>query len=424
MHLILIAIILGLIAFIVVQMSSSRNTGDQSGASDTRTGNKNSPTESVAFISNGKLFHRKPGQDIQQISSPYVQNILDKAERRNELHSWKKGTSFEPRYTGRAADMQTETAAMSFKTAEFVDADTIVYFLSDGKVGGLFEQNLTTGAEKRLLHQQGLDLDHFHYDPDGDRILCSSGSDNGIRNLSVFDRASTRITQYTEGDTIDALPCRYPGEAHKLVMQSAGIGRSEQGHFMAIGPASLNVLCTQSQQLEPIVEGDQFDYMQPTVHPDGDLYYIRRPYEKPQVGTATLFLDIVLFPFRVARAFFHYLNFFSLMYSKKPLTTAAGPEVQRNHRDIIVQGKRIDAEKAQRQLGVTRGVPSLVPGNWKLICRDRTGQETEVASHVISFDISADGRIFHTNGFGVYHVSANGSELLFRDSLVEKILVH
>ena len=168
MHLILIAIILGLIAFIVLQMSSSQNTGDQSGASDTRTGNKNSPTESVAFISNGKLFHRKPGQDIQQISSPYVQNILDKAERRNELHSWKKGTSFEPRYTGRAANTQTETAAMSFKTAEFIDADTIVYFLSDGKVGGLFEQDLTTGAEKRLLHQQGLDLDHFHYDPDGD----------------------------------------------------------------------------------------------------------------------------------------------------------------------------------------------------------------------------------------------------------------
>lgn len=422
MHVILIAIILGLVLFIVLQMNSQREN-DQSGSPAADAGTPSAHTHSVAFVSNGKLFHKAPGKDVQQINSPYIQSILDKAERRNSLHSWKKGTSFEPGFTGRKGVVTTETAAMAFKSADFVDTDTIAYFLSDGHVGGLFEQNLLTGEEKRLLHQPGLDLDHFHYDPEGNRILCSSGSDSGIRNLSVFDRTNNDVTQYTEGDTIDSLPCRFPGEPQKVVMQSAGIGRSEAGHFMAVGPAALNVLSTESGQLEPVVESDQYDYLQPQVHPNGDLYYIRRPYEKPKIGTGTLFLDIVLFPFRVARAFFHYLNFFSLMYSKKPLTTAAGPEVQRDRNEIIVQGKRIDAEKAQRKFGVVRGVPSLVPGSWKLISRNSHGQETEVASHVVSFDISSSGNIIYTNGFGVYQLSAGNTELLFRDSLVEKLVV-
>ena len=124
---------------------------------------------------------------------------------------------------------------MAFKTAEFVDKDTLIYFLSDGSVGGLFEQNLITGEEKRLLHQQQLDLDHFHYDAINDRILCSSGSGNGIRNLAAIDRASNELVQYTEGDTIDGLPSAYPGQPSEVVMQSSGIARAAK--VVASAPA-------------------------------------------------------------------------------------------------------------------------------------------------------------------------------------------
>jgi len=421
MHIVLIAIILCLLFFIFLQMNSSRGTASVPAPSISIEDETQS--ESFAFISNGKLFCKAPGEQIRQIHSPFIQNILDEGERRSALHGWKKGTSFDTSYIGKPAGDLSETAAMSFKTAEFLDANTMLYFLSDGSVGGLFEQDLTSGMEKRILHQQGLDLDHFHFDADGDRILCSSGSENGIRNLSMFDRTSNNVVHYTEGDTIDSMPCSYPGHPQKVVMQTSGIGRNEAGYIMAVGPASLNVLSTDTQQIEPVIENDQFDFMQPLVHPNGDLYYIRRPFETPTVGTGTVFLDIVLFPFRIARAFFHYLNFFSLMYSKKPLTTAAGPEVQRDRKEITIQGKRIDAERAQRRAGVVRGVPSLVPNNWKLMSRNKFGEETVEASHVISFDLSADGQVYYTNGFGVFKLSQDGPELLFRDSLIEQLIV-
>jgi len=56
---------------------------------------------------------------------------------------------------------------------------------------------------------------------------------------------------------------------------------------------------------------------------DGRLLYIRRPYEPLQGRAApplTVLKDIFLFPFRVIRSAFDFLNAFSMAFSQKPLT--------------------------------------------------------------------------------------------------------
>jgi len=111
------------------------------------------------------------------------------------------------------------------------------------------------------------------------------------------------------------------------------------------------------------------------------------------------------------------------MYSQRPLTSAAGPELQRDRKEIVIKGKRINAEKARRQLGVLRGVPSLVPSSWQLVSRNQDGQETVLANHVASFDISTNGSIVFTNGFGMFELAPDGPTLLFSDSLIENVLV-
>ncbi|MFX5595148.1 hypothetical protein ABTD92_21070, partial [Acinetobacter baumannii] len=85
--------------------------------------------------------------------------------------------------------------------------------------------------------------------------------------------------------------------------------------------------------------------------------------------------------FRLLRAVFHYLNFFSLMYSRKPLTSASGPALNADLKEIILKGKRIDAEKALLNENKINGVPSLVPASWQLISRDQQGNETVLAAN-------------------------------------------
>ncbi len=90
------------------------------------------------------------------------------------------------------------------------------------------------------------------------------------------------------------------------------------------------------------------------------------------------------------------------MYSRKPLTGATGPAVQADLKDIVLKGKRIDAEKALRTGAKIGGVPSLVPGTWELVRRTPQGRENVLARHVASYDIAADGKIIYSNGSGVF----------------------
>jgi hypothetical protein len=132
--------------------------------------------------------------------------------------------------------------------------------------------------------------------------------------------------------------------------------------------------------------------------------------------------DALMFPFRLLRALFHYLNFFSLMYTRKPLITAAGPEVQADLKEILLKGKRLDAEAALRTGVRLNGVPSLVPASWQLMRRSPQGDEQVLASHVASFDIAADGAILFSNGYGVFALDGASPQVLLRDKLIADVI--
>ncbi len=152
---------------------------------------------------------------------------------------------------------------------------------------------------------------------------------------------------------------------------------------------------------------------------DGKLHFIRRPYETPKYSSGNILLDTLLFPFRLLRALFHYLNFFSLMYSRKPLTGAAGPAVQADIKDIILKGRRINAEKALREESQINGIASLVPRSWELVCRNRDGSERVLATNVASYDLMDDGSIVYSNGRAVFMLGAGTqSTLVLKDDLV------
>ena len=81
-------------------------------------------------------------------------------------------------------------------------------------------------------------------------------------------------------------------------------------------------------------------------------------------------------------------------------------------KNILLQGRRIDAEKALRSARAVQGVPSLVPDSWQLVSRNQDGEERVLATNVASYDMSPDGTIIYTNGQGVFVVEQDGSTRL------------
>ena len=423
----LIAIAAGMIALIVVVIIMNRG---KHGAGDIRSGPAPQPSvlakswrHGLAFISNGKLFYQAPGQELRELQSPHVRTVMERMERHQQLHGWKEGTAFGRSFTGRDRHVSTDAVGIQATSVQFAAHDRVLYFLRDDSFGGLFEYDLALDAEKRLLHKQYLSLEDLRLHPDGHRLLGAQHARNGAASIVVMDVDGGNYRELTSGDTVDTAPAWVPDQADAVLFQSSGLARNQAGHVLALGPTSIQMADTAAGSLTVIVEDPRFDFLQPRVGADGFLYFIRRPYETPRYGMENAAIDALMFPFRLLRALFHYLNFFSLMYTRKPLITASGPAVQADLKDILIKGKRLDAEAALRTGVQLNGVPSLVPASWQLICRSPQGEEHVLASHVASFDIASDGTILFSNGYGVFALDgANPPQVLLRDQLIADVI--
>lgn len=418
MHIVILVLVL-----VIVYLVLTRKPGDSGDTGSVVSGH--TMAGRLAFIARGKVFLRDDNSErLREIHSPHVQEIMDRIEQRKQRHGWKEGTAFSQSFTGHRRQSGSDTLEIKATSVEFAPDNALLYFLRDDSFGGLFRYDIEKGEERRLIHKQKLFFDCLNVDSENDRILCAQVSGNGVSNIVVMTLDGDEYREVTGGDTIDTAPASVPGEPTQIVFQSSGIARAETGHVIAQGPSSLQLLDLTEGSLEPIVEDDKTDYLHPRVSPEGDLYYIRRPFELPSYSGSSFLVDFILFPFRLLRAVFHYLNFFSLMYTRKPLTSASGPLVEADLKDILVKGKRIDAENAARKLNRLHGVPSLVPKTWQLIRRDQSGREEILATNVAAYDLTSGGQVLYSNGYGVFALMDDArSAVVLRDTLIAEVVV-
>lgn len=423
MHVLAIAAIIIALIVILILNRSTQQTGDSHNTTAQPGGFAGPQRHGLAFISNGKLFYQSPGEQLRELHSPHVETVLDRISRRQQLHGWKDGTAFSTSFTGRGRQMSADAVDIRATSAQFAAPDRMLYFLKDGHSGGLFEYDLARDTEKRLLHKQHLSLEDLRINADGSQLLCAQHARNGSADIVVMDADGSNYQELTSGDTIDTAPTWVPGQPNAILFQSSGLARNEAGYAVARSPTSVQMMDSTTGSLTAVLEDPRFDFLQPRVGTNGFLYFIRRPYEAPRYGMGNAVTDALLFPFRVVRALLHYLNFFSLMYSRKPLITASGPAVEGDLKDILIKGKRIDAEAALRKGLLVHGVPSLVPASWQLVCRSPRGEEYVLASHVASFDIASDDTILFSNGYGVFAFEGvSRPQVLLREKLVADVI--
>lgn len=416
MHVVLGLLVAALLAYLIYRTYLAP-AADASGA-------VNPPSErGVAFLANGQLFCRERGGELKQVHSAYVQEAMDRHERTRERHSWKQGTSFGVAAGGGSRSFEPGSAPLLMTSAAYEANGNLLYFLRDERIGGLFRRDAASGTEQRVLLKQNLHLGDLTPSPDGSMLAASSWQSGGVANIVLLQNDGATMRELTGGDSVDCAPAWIPGAPKRLLFQSSGLARNEEGYIVAQGPASIQKLDMETGSVMPILDDPQYDHLKPRVSPAGDLLYIRRPFEAPQYGFASMLTDTLLFPFRLLRAAFHYLNFFSLMYTRKPLTSANGPMVKADVKNILLHGRRVDAEKAMRSARPVQGVPSLVPNSWVLVSRDPHGHERVLATNVASYDICPDGTIVYSNGQGVFALEQDlAPRLVLKGELVSEVV--
>lgn len=379
----------------------------------------------IAYLAQGRIRVKKGDEAPRTIESVYGNSIREKAVRAQQKNSWKAagndGSPFSGAVLWGKAAMNQDIPLAITSICGSRQPGALVYSLESGSLCALLEVTQLGAEEQRLWNDNSTQIRHISVSAATGDMVFSVLHQNGTANIGVKTHGQGGFKELTEGDSFDTAPRWVPGDAKKIIFQSAGIGRNNRGQFLKLGPFSIQQLDADQGEITTLLENDRFDFLAPQMLADSRMLYIRRPYaEHERVHPLRVVKDVVLFPFRLLFAVFQFLNFFSAMFSGRRLTSASGPKSQDMHlKQMMIWGNLVHARpSADAQ---DEGA-DLVPKSWELRCRSANGETTTLASGVLAYDTDAYGNIVYTNGNAVFLLRPDGNkQRILTERLIQQV---
>jgi hypothetical protein len=386
----------------------------------------------IAFLADGRLQVADGDASPQVIESDFVKDVYQRHLKHHQLNSWKQTDTGAGALTwGMGAGGENfDPEALVIRMLGLATApqpDHLLYTLSTDAVHGLFRYNLADSTEQRLFHRNSCMVTDLSCHPSTGEIAIARGYENGSANIALTDPEGKDMRDLTEGDSRDEAPSWARGPGRKLLFQSAGVGRDSDGYAAGLGPASIEELDLDSGNMRTLLSAADRDYCAPQMDADGNLYCIRRPHQHGDRHFSPLQLlkDIFLFPFRLVRAVFHFLNFFSMLFSGKPLAQSASRDtaVPPGLKNMVLYGKVVDTEKALKAAKKDDSAP-LVPNDWLLTRRSKKGEEAILARGVAAYQLATDGTVVYSNGQAIFRLSPEGTpECLQKGKFISNLTI-
>jgi hypothetical protein len=389
-------------------------------------------TMDFAYLSRGKLFIKRGDAPPELLQSQFGESVRQRAKEIQRRHAWKT--------EGRGAQFMGGAAAWGMQSRDPGEMPIAVNGLSPGcqegqllytlntpDISGIFVLREGDYFEQRIFHSADHRVAQVCAVPGQDQIAFVLRQRDGGASLAIMTAEGKEFTEITQGDSIDEFPHWVPGRPGTLVFQSAGIGRDARGIFAARGPCCVQQIDVTSGEMKCLAENEKFDFLAPQIASDGTLYYIRRPYEPPRAHASPwqMFLDIVLFPFRLVNALFEYLNFFSMTYSGKPLKTSGNARAKEmDMRRLMLMGNYVNALEIMKH-SADQETPAMVPSNWELVrsASGGAGAAEVLAKGVLSFDLEEDGSVLYSNGSAIFRVDGSRKPaLVLKSDLIEHVI--
>jgi hypothetical protein len=370
----------------------------------------------IAYISQGKLYLWSPDRPAQEIESEFGQSIQIRQQREQKKKVWKNRSLMEmmmPPTVAKQMQSQIQEALVKINITSICPAPQgrLLYALESNSVSGIFAFNPDPAREDRLFHNADFRVGHLAFNPANQLIACTTAYGNGLTNIATLPLDGSRPRDITEGDSIDLAP-RWMGD-QALVYQSAGIGRDDGGFMRSRSAFRIEQLDFQAQDITTLAEDPKSDLLGPQTDAQGHLYYIRRPYSNraASLGFWGLLKQILWVPLRLLQAIYGFLDYFTQVYTGKPLMGALADRQTIDQPKLIkAWGDWITPEVlSQGNKAVDAEAPALVPATWQLV-RQRPQREPEViANSVLHYDLSTDGTIVYTNGSAIFKITPDGS---------------
>ena len=368
----------------------------------------------VVYSSENKIFSYDESEKLlTEIPCGKIIKYRDTIRSIQQRKEWKhsgSGASF----MGMTADMIDPDELPVQISGLAVHGDELVYGVNLEGVGSVYHRSFDPADNCEGLVRASNEFVFGAFDCKDGRLAVSMGPNTNFLHIGVMDIKGS-YDEYTDGDTIEENPS-WAAKKNGIYFSTAGYARNQGGAIAATGPKAIAYLDLDRTAMTEIAADERYDYCHPRENRNGVLYYIRQPYggEKPESGIT--FKDVILFPFRIIKGLFGFLNFFTTIFGGESLKTGGASangikSKQRSQKDMIIEGNVINAEKLDKiNEADSDRLSGIMPLSRVLIKRTADGSEEVIKKGVLDYTLSNDGSVIISNGRHIIRINKDGSE--------------
>ncbi len=366
------------------------------------------------YIADNKIY-KNENKNSEQITLDRVENYMENSRQISRKNEWKNsGTG--ARFTGTAVmtrDIEKVIESQVKITGLCDTGSTLVYSIKFDGVSGIYTKSYDEKDKDENLIISSQDFTVSGIACKKEKLAATLEYANGEKHIAIFKLPSANYNEITDGDTREEYPF-WSQTDNNLYFSSSGIARNESGQIAAFSPKSIMKYNFDKETIDTVLESEEFDYIFPQTDNGGSLYCIRQPYKQKE-SAGSIVIDVLLFPVRLIKAIFGFLNVFSILFGGESLHSGekqSGPykSKQKSEKEMIFENNIINADKNMKY-NSSKGdkYPGIISRNWELIKINSDDSVTVIKSGVLNFKIVDDG-FYISNGKHIIKIDNEGDE--------------
>ena len=369
----------------------------------------------IVYISGNSMFLCSDGK-ISELPCERAEKYTDTVNEINKNKEWK--------HSGAGAmfreDIDSYVDASRFVRINGVSAseEGFIYSAVLGEMGAIYRKSADSpkAPEGHIYTGMNKDIGDIAY-KNGRIAAILDG------HLAVFDERGD-YNELTDGHSVEDTPFWSVTDSRIFCSTK---GRALEGGNI-YSASSILAVDEDAGSIDTLFAEEGNDLLSPKNDADGNYYFIRQPYKMAKSEKEPVWKSILLFPVRLVKALFGFVNAFSVLFGGEPLRKSQRKgdikSRTKSPREQYFEERLREAEKNERENAAAGDKnPGIFPRSRVLVRISPDETETVLCKGVLDYTLCNEG-VICSNGKELLLIGKDGNEkVIAKAEMAEKLSV-